>query len=108
MDVIGSVVVSVLVIAVGVLLSWVTSGRFDEVNRRFEAVDRRFEAVDHRFDEVNHRFDEVHERIARLEDRFDTRMDSFQASVDGRRSDLTAVALAVGARPRGHQAGSRS
>jgi len=80
MDVIGSVVVSVLVIAVGVLLSWLTSGRFDE----------------------------VHERIARLEDRFDTRMDSFQASVDGLRSDLTAVALAVGARPRGHQAGSRS
>ncbi len=79
MDVIGSVVVSGIVVTVGFLLARITSARSEELK----------------------------ERIDRLEDRVDKRMDAFQASVDGMRSDLTAVALAVGARPRGGQAGSR-
>jgi type II secretory pathway component PulJ len=41
-------------------------------------------------------FQAVHRRIDKLEDR----MDRFQASLDSLRSDLTQVALAVGARPR--------
>jgi len=79
MDVIGSVVVSGIVVTVGFLLARITSARSEELK----------------------------ERIDRLEDRVDKRMAAFQASVDGMRSDLTAVALAVGARPRGGQAGSR-
>jgi hypothetical protein len=45
-------------------------------------------------------FQAVHRRIDRLEDR----MDRFQASLDSLRSDLTQVALAVGARPRAENA----
>jgi biopolymer transport protein ExbB/TolQ len=42
------------------------------------------------------RFKALERRIDRLEDR----MERFQGSLDGMRSDLTQVALAVGARPR--------
>jgi outer membrane murein-binding lipoprotein Lpp len=42
------------------------------------------------------RFDAMDARI----DRLDKRTDRLETSVDGLRSDLTAVALAVGARPR--------
>ncbi len=42
------------------------------------------------------RFDGLDQRI----DRVERRMDIMQASLDGLRSDLTHVALAVGVRPR--------
>ncbi len=42
------------------------------------------------------RFDALDQRI----DRVERRMDIMQASLDGLRSDLTHVALAVGVRPR--------
>jgi hypothetical protein len=48
------------------------------------------------------RFKALERRIDRLEDR----MERFQGSLDGMRSDLTQVALAVGARP--HASGSSS
>ena len=86
MNVIGSVVVSVLVVAVGFLLARVTSARSDELKER---IDRFGDRVDKRMGG------------------FEKRLEAFQTSLDGLRSDLTAVALAVGARPRGGQAGSR-
>jgi hypothetical protein len=46
------------------------------------------------------RFEGMDQRIDRLEDRIGKRMDRLEMSVEGLRSDLTAVALAVGARPR--------
>jgi hypothetical protein len=46
-----------------------------------------------RFRQVDARFDAVERRMERLEDRV-------ESSIDSLRSDLTAVALAVGAKPR--------
>jgi hypothetical protein len=92
--------------------------RFDGVDRRFETVDRRFETVDRRFDAVDGRFDAVDGRFDAVDGRFETVDDRFEALrvalshdiavVDGHvgevraelaqtRSDLTYVALAVGA-----------
>ena len=71
MELLGTVTNAVLVLIVGGLLSWQLSGRFKAVDARFEAIDARFEAID-------------------------ARLDTIQRSVDGLRSDLTQVALAVG------------
>jgi outer membrane murein-binding lipoprotein Lpp len=79
MDVVGSVVVAVLVLAVGFVLARITGARSDELN----------------------------ERVGRLEERLDERIEGLEARLDGLRGDLTAVALAVGASRRGGQAGSR-
>jgi hypothetical protein len=79
MEILGTVVNAAVVAAVGLVLAFYLRGRFEQVDRRFEQVDRRFEQVDRRFDHLA------------------ARMDSFQASLDATRSDLTRVALAVGA-----------
>jgi deoxyadenosine/deoxycytidine kinase len=79
MEILGTVVNAAVVAAVGLVLAFYLKGRFEQVDRRFEQVDRRFEQVDRRFDHL------------------EARMDSFQASLDATRSDLTRVALAVGA-----------
>jgi hypothetical protein len=85
--------------------------RFDGVDRRFETVDRRFDAVDGRFDAVDRRFDAVDGRFETVDDRFEALRVALShdiAVVDGHvgevraelaqtRSDLTYVALAVGA-----------
>jgi hypothetical protein len=98
MDVLNAIATAVITIAVGGVVVWATRGRiddlaaamgdrFDDVNGRLDAVDRHFEAVDRRFDAVDRRFDAVDRRFERLE-----------LAVDGLRSDLTQVALAVGAK----------
>ncbi|HEX9236341.1 MAG TPA: hypothetical protein VF972_08680 [Actinomycetota bacterium] len=86
MSLLGSAINALVVGVVGLVLAWLGKGQFDAIKARFEAVDQRFEAMETRID--------------RLKERFETRMDAFQASLDGMRSDLTQVALAVGARPR--------
>jgi hypothetical protein len=82
MDVAG-IVLNALVAALVALAAWGAKGKF-------EALESRFDAVDSRFD--------------RLESRLDGRIDLLQSSVDAMRSDLTQVALAVGARPRAENA----
>ncbi len=54
---------------------------------------------------MNGRFKQTEQRIQRLEDAMSTRMDGFQRSLDGLRSDLTNVALAVGAKPEAEAGG---
>lgn len=75
-----------VVAAVGLILGWIGKGRFESLERRFEGVDRRFESLERRMDAL------------------EKRMDAFQASLDAMRSDLTQVALAVGARPKASNA----
>ena len=87
MDVFQTALNAGVVAAIGLLLGWLAKGRFD-------AIDRRFEDLEHRMDE---RFGEVHGRIDRLEERIETR-------IEGVRSDLTRLALAVGAGPRAENA----
>jgi septation ring formation regulator EzrA len=100
MEIAQTLILSVVVAAVGSLLAWTTTGqfhslhreldaRFNAIDAKFEAIDARFEAIDDRFSAVDHRLDAVERRIERIE-----------RSFDGLRSDLTQVALAVGARPR--------
>jgi deoxyadenosine/deoxycytidine kinase len=79
MEILGTVVNAAVVAAVGLVLAFYLKGRFEEIRERFDQVDRQFEQVDRRFDHL------------------EARMDSFQASLDATRSDLTRVALAVGA-----------
>ena len=77
MEVLGMVTNAVLLILVGGLLSWQLSGRFKALEGRFTTIEARFRAIE-------------------------ARLDTIQRSVDGLRSDLTQVALAVGAKaPRG-------
>jgi septal ring factor EnvC (AmiA/AmiB activator) len=86
MEILGTVVNAAVVAAIGLVLAFYLKGRFEEIRERFDQVDRRFEQVDRRFEQVDRRFDHL-----------EARMDSFQASLDATRSDLTRVALAVGA-----------
>jgi hypothetical protein len=72
MDVVSTGINALVVGLIGLVLGWLGKGRFDTIERR----------------------------IDRMDDRLDGRMDSFQVSLDGMRSDLTQVALAVGAKPR--------
>jgi hypothetical protein len=71
MDLLVILVNSVVMSGVGLALWWVLRGRFEGMETR----------IDH------------------LDDRFEKRMDRLEASVEALRSDLTAVALAVGTRP---------
>ena len=100
MELLQTVITSLVVAVVGGLVTLAMTGQFRSLHRemdarfgavdgRLGAIDRRFEAVDGRFDAVDRRFDAVDRRLERVE-----------ASMDGLRSDLTQVALAVGARPR--------
>ena len=87
-------------------------GRFDAIDDRFAHVDGRFDAIDDRFAHVDGRFDAIDGRFAHVDGRFDhlrTELKTDIARVDGHvgevrtevaqvRSDLTYVALAVGAR----------
>ncbi len=78
MDLLATGINAAVVAAVGLLLGYLGRGRFEQVDKRFEEMERR---------------------VDRLEDTVNTRMDGFQRSLDGMRSDITRVALAVGAAP---------
>jgi hypothetical protein len=98
-------------------------GPFGAIDRRFDALDGRFGAIDRRFDALDGRFGAIDDRFGRIDDRFGTMEHSLIGSIDGlrnelkhdialvdahvgevraeltqTRSDLTYVALAVGAR----------
>jgi hypothetical protein len=79
MDLAGNAINALVVGVMGVILAWLAKGKFEAIDRRFASIERR---------------------IDRLEERVEARMDAFQTSLDGMRSDLTQIALAVGARPR--------
>lgn len=76
MDFVATAVNALVVAAVGLLIAWLGKGRFDALEERID----RFEG-------------QVDARFARLE-----------GQVDALRSDLTGVALAVGARPKAENA----
>jgi hypothetical protein len=86
MELVQTVITSLVVALVGGLVTLAMTGQFRSLHREMDA---RFGAVDGRFEAVDRRFDAVDRRLERVE-----------ASMDGLRSDLTQVALAVGARPR--------
>lgn len=70
MGALGTVVNAVVVGVVGLVLAWFGKGRFEAAERR----------------------------VDRLEERLQAQIDTLRVSLDSMRSDLTQVALAVGAR----------
>ena len=104
MELVQTVITSLVVAVVGGLVTLAMTGQFRSLRRemdaRFGTVDARLGAVDRRFDAVDARFDAIDRRFERDDARFerlDSRLDS---SFDSLRSDITQIALAVGARPR--------
>jgi hypothetical protein len=93
MELLQTVITSLVVAVVGGLVTVAMTGQFRSLHRemdaRFGAVDGRLGTMEDRFGAIDRRFDAVDRRLERVE-----------ASMDGLRSDLTQVALAVGARPR--------
>jgi hypothetical protein len=79
MDLLGTSINAAVVAVVGALLAWLARGRFDALERRIDRLETR---------------------LVGTETRLDGRIDVLQSSMDAMRSDLTQVALAVGARPR--------
>ena len=98
MDVLGTLINVLVVATSATVLGWLFRGRFRAVEARIDRLEDRvagrFDLVEHRFDLVEHRFDLVDRRFEGLEGR-----------IDVLRSDLTAVALAVGAPPRSGRSG---
>jgi hypothetical protein len=82
---------AVLLMAVTLIAGSIGLKRFEAIDRRFEAIDRRFDAIDRRFDDLR---TELKADIAGL----DGHVGELRAEVAQVRSDLTYVALAVGAR----------
>jgi hypothetical protein len=79
MDLVATALNAAVIATVGLVLAWLGKGQFQEIDRRFDAQDQHFDRLEHR-------------------------LDGFQASLDAMRSDLTQVALAVGARRRAENA----
>lgn len=75
MDLTHTIINGVVVAIVGGLLGFLMIDRFRQVDARFDSLERRM-------------------------DRFDGRLEKFEDRIDALRSDLTGVALAVGARPK--------
>jgi flagellar capping protein FliD len=90
MDLLGTSINAVMVAVVGAVLAWFAKGQFEALGYRIDRLETR---LDGRIDTLETRLDG---RIDGLEGRFDT----LQSSLDGLRSDLTQVALAVGVHPR--------
>jgi hypothetical protein len=105
MDVLGALINGLVVATSATVLGWLFRGRFRGVEARIDRLKDRFE---HRFDLVEHRFDLMEHRFDLVDRRFelvDRRFEGLEGRLDVLRSDLTAVALAVGAPPRSGQSG---
>jgi hypothetical protein len=93
MELLQTVITSLVVAVVGGLVTLAMTGQFRSLHRemdaRFGAIDGRLDSMDRRIDSIDARFDAI-----------DRRFDAVDVRFDGLRSDLTQVALAVGARPR--------
>ncbi|MGH2674713.1 MAG: hypothetical protein ACRDH1_04790, partial [Actinomycetota bacterium] len=85
-----TVINAVVVTAIGLTLAWLAKGRFEAIQRQIEAVEERVLRLDGRVDG--------------LQSSLDAMWNQFHGSLDAMRSDLTRVALAVGAGPRAENA----
>lgn len=97
MEIVNTAINATVIAAVALVLGWFAKGRFEAVQQQFQAVHRQIEAVQKQVERVDARVDD-------LQASFDAMRNQFQGSLDAMRSDLTQVALAVGARPRAENA----
>jgi tetrahydromethanopterin S-methyltransferase subunit G len=107
-ELIQTLVNAALLIGVTLIAGGIGLKRFEAIERRldrletkmddrFEAVDRRFEAVDRRFDTVDDRFEALRAELSHDIAVVDGHVGEVRAELVQTRSDLTYVALAVGA-----------
>jgi septal ring factor EnvC (AmiA/AmiB activator) len=94
-DALGTIVNAAVVAVVGILLAWYTKGRFDQNENQHSGIEAKLAEHDVRFEALDARVASLEARLGSL----DTRVDSFERSLNSMRSDLTRVALAVGAGP---------
>jgi hypothetical protein len=86
-DLVSTAINAAVIAAVGILLGRQAKGRFEN-DLRLARIEAKLESHDSRFDAI------------------DARLGSFERSLDGLRSDLTRVALAVGAGPAAEAGGA--
>ena len=100
---------AVLLIGVTLIAGSIGLKRFEAIDRRFEALDGRFEALDGRFERLDGRFERLERSLTGSIDGLrnelkhdialvDTHVGEVRTELAQTRSDLTYVALAVGAR----------
>jgi hypothetical protein len=86
---------------VGVLVWFYLRGRFEHVDGRFDEAKHD---TNRRFDEMkqdtNRRFDEVKQEMDRRFEQNERQHERFAADIAAARSDLTQIALILGARSR--------
>ena len=90
MGAVNTVILGVIISAVGLILARMSRGDSNSLRRDIAGL--RHEFLDFR--------KEIKADLRATEQRLDGRIDALQVTVDGMRSDLTQVALAVGVKPR--------
>ena len=90
MDVLNTVVVGVIVAAATLILGRITRSDSNSLRREFDGLRQEFAEFR----------TEIKAELKATEQRLDRGIDGLQLTVDGMRSDLTRVALAVGVEPR--------
>jgi hypothetical protein len=93
MEIVNTVITAAIVAAVGILLAWHSKGRFDALERRIDGIESRLGGIESRMGGIENRMGGIEGRLGGIEGR-----------TDGLRSDLTRVALAVGAALRAENA----
>lgn len=93
----STVILGVLVSAVGLILARITKGGSESSQREIGALRQEVGGLRQEFVEFRK---EIKADLRATEQRLDGRIDSLERTVDGMRSDLTQVALAVGVKPR--------
>lgn len=110
MEHLGPLVNAALVVVMTLIITWFMKDRFDAVNRQFDAVNRQLDGVNRRLDGHDERFDRIEKEQAEIKAdvtalkalvaAIQARLDDLSREVVGLRTDLTQIALQVGARPR--------
>src|SRR5437870_6101773 len=93
MGIVGTVINTFVVLAVGSFLTWVTIDRSRQLRRELEAKIAEQATATTRLEA------RMDARLGGLEARLDAGLVAVRSEINAVRSDLTAVALAVGARP---------
>jgi len=109
----GGVVINALtVVAATVVITWFLHGRFEAVERHVLRLDDRLESARSELgteiravrselgDKIESSRSELGAQIASVRSELRVEIGSMRSELTAMRSDLTAVALAVGARPR--------
>jgi hypothetical protein len=97
MGAVNTVILGVIISAVGLILARMSKGDSNSLRRDIAGLRQEFTGLRTEFAEFRK---EIKADLRATEQRLDGRIDALQVTVDGMRSDLTQVALAVGVKPR--------